>query len=813
MTDEGGPQGAAPEADPTKIADNQDTGPGARSGPFLFDQHRRELEQGSAIDPAVITERGYESIHRPSTGDDRPRKRLQALKIPDWAIGENWYFPGLLAPIYAPTGERVSVIWKPQTPITIKGKTAKYASPKGRGLRLDVHPRNTSAIADPTVELWITEGIKKGDALTSRGVCVVSLVGGVYGWRNQHGTLGDWEDVLLKGREITICYDSDARHSRNVQNAMIREGRWLKHKGARKVWYLVVPDSHNGQQTKGVDDYLAAGGTVEELRALRATAEPSIRAIQGDYFTEARMAETIAENVFLDRFAWSVGLGWLAYNGKIWTEASDVTVNEAVREYVLERFAEAAEAYKRGDVEREVVDGWHGYLGKGKILNVRDLARGLCEVRAMELDADPDLLCTPSGVVDLKTGELLPHDPDQLITKITSGSYRPGFTHRDWTKALEALPESERAWFQVLIGQGITGHTQPEGVMPVLQGSGENGKSLLTTDGLVPALGDAASVASPKLFQFSQGAEHSEERATLRGKRLLIAEELTEGRSIDVTALKQIQDVGIITARHVFQKNMSFQATHSLFTTTNYVPVVNETDWGTWRRLALIKFPFTFRKRGQPLESNSDRVGDPLLKRRIKANADNQHDAIVTWAVEGAIRWYADPATSLLPTAKVEADTRAWRVDADRILGFWDERLVADRDACVLTTEMRDAFNSWLHRNGHNEWAKELFGPRFTQHDETVRHGITTTRPQQLKGLSRSGHTAWQPPPKRPAVYQGVRFRTDVIIRRPSRAKLRLTMGNAEMDRLDRPLRNLPLIRVMGERSQKVCPVCPPRRR
>jgi putative DNA primase/helicase len=79
-------------------------------------------------------------------------------------------------------------------------------------------------------------------------------------------------------------------------------------------------------------------------------------------------------------------------------------------------------------------------------------------------------------------------------------------------------------------------------------------RSVLTTDGLVPALGDYASMASPKLFQFSKGSEHSEERATLRGKRLLIAEELTEGRSIDVTALKQIQDVGMITASTSFRR-------------------------------------------------------------------------------------------------------------------------------------------------------------------------------------------------------------------------------------------------------------------
>lgn len=78
--------------------------------------------------------------------------------------------------------------------------------------------------------------------------------------------------------------------------------------------------------------------------------------------------------------------------------------------------------------------------------------------RVDELDADPDLLNTPSGVVDLTTGEVTPHDPELLMTKITSGSYRPGFTHIDWAKALEALPKEERDWLQCVVGRGITGH-------------------------------------------------------------------------------------------------------------------------------------------------------------------------------------------------------------------------------------------------------------------------------------------------------------------------------------------------------------------
>jgi P4 family phage/plasmid primase-like protien len=727
------------------------------TGKFLLDPARRELIKQSAIDPDVVEARGYESITRPTNGDQRQRERLRGLGIPTWAIKEDFYFPGLLIPIFGPTGARVSCQWKPHLAVPNRdGKRQRYASPKGQTSRVDVHPRNTWAITDPTIEKWIGEGIKKGDALTSRGVCAISLTG-VFNWRSHLGTLGDWEDVLIKGVTWTICFDSDARSKPNVMRAMIRCGRWLKSRGADRVYYLIVPTEVNGIAVKGVDDFFAAGGTLETLKAGRTTTAPTVGSTD-DTYSDARLAETIADDVLADHFMWVPGIGWQSWDGRRWIDASEVAVLEVVRQYVLDKFTEAVEAMRDGQGDKQAIDGWRNMLGAGRIRAVLNLARGIVERKADDLDHDPDLLNTPSGVVDLRTGDLLPHDPTLLMTKITSGSYRPGYTHPDWDKALEALPKPEREWFQVRNGQGTTGHTTPDGILPILRGAGENGKSALTTDGPVFALGDYASMASPKLFQSSKGSAHSEEVASLRGKRLLIAEELAEGRSIDIAALKRVQDVGMITARHVYQKDMTFRASHSLLTTTNYIPIVSETDHGTWRRLKLLSFPYTFRKPWEPIQSEGHRRGDQTLKTRIREGAGGQHDAIVTWAVEGAMRWYADPETSLQPTATIEKDTRDWRAEADRILGFWSERLIADRDSCILTAEMLEAFNAWLRSNGHNEWSKETFGPRFDQHEEITRHGVGVRRTTVLGGLSRYG--VWgKEPPRQPTVYQGVRFR------------------------------------------------------
>ena len=128
---------------------------------------------------------------------------------------------------------------------------------------------------------------------------------GVWNWRNHLKTLGDWEDVFLKGRTVTICYDADAREKPQVLNAMKRLRQWLIYKGAKKVHFLIVPSQVSDQQVKGVDDFLVAGGTLAELRAARETKVPTAPDFADDSFSDSAMAQTIADDVLGDQYIWS----------------------------------------------------------------------------------------------------------------------------------------------------------------------------------------------------------------------------------------------------------------------------------------------------------------------------------------------------------------------------------------------------------------------------------------------------------------------------------------------------------------------------
>lgn len=736
----------------------------------LFDHHRRQLNIQSAIRGDVIVERGYYTLMRGSATEAKAGlETLKRLGIPGMGRDSDARLPGLVIPLYRPTGAPAGVLYKPDhPPKDDKGKPRKYLQPTNTPPVVDCHPRNSRYMPDPTVPLFITEGTKKADCLTSHGLAAVSI-SGVYNWRDKHGTLGDWESIMLKGRKVTICFDADARTNSDVLKAMQRLGKWLKSRGA-KPYYLIVPAEVDGQKVKGVDDYFAAGGDVDGLRKATTSTPPQAKRDHDVKFTDAGIAEILVEEALGGSFVWCAGLGWHHWTGKQWEQCSDAAPMERARLFVLARFAETAEKARdmaeRGRDSKQLgadMEGWYSMLKRARLTAAVALSAGILEVKADAFDAHPDLLNTPDGVVDLRTGQVTAHDPGLLLTRITRGSYRPGSTHLDWHKALAAMPEDTRDWMQVRLGQGATGHPTPDGRLLVLQGGGQNGKSLLTTDGVLPALGDYAAPASHKLFMSTKGSEHSTEMADLRGQRLLIAEELTEGRSIDVTALKRIQDVGQIKARYVHKDNITFSASHSLMCTTNTVPVINETDHGTWRRLVLVRFPYRFLPPGVPLMGPNDREGDPALKSRIRAGRDGQHDAIVTWIVEGAMRWYADldgKVGVMEPPPTVAADTLDWRIEADRILGYWKERLAPEVGERIWTVDLLHDFNRWLEANGHSPWSKELFAARFLSHEETTRHRVTQQRTRSQHGLSRPALIPAQAMPAQPVVFTGIRFRS-----------------------------------------------------
>jgi Domain of unknown function (DUF3854) len=187
----------------------------------LSPSHEAMLLEESGIDVRFVEQRGCRTVETKAELERLGFGRAQRN------------VPGLLFPVYGPSGAIVLYQFRPDEPrIDKHGKPVKYETPAGSRMVLDVHPAVRDRLGDPSVPLFVTEGIRKGDALVSRGLCAVALLG-VWNFRgkNEYGgktALSDWECVALNGRQVYIVFDSDVMLKPEVYAALVRLKSFLE---------------------------------------------------------------------------------------------------------------------------------------------------------------------------------------------------------------------------------------------------------------------------------------------------------------------------------------------------------------------------------------------------------------------------------------------------------------------------------------------------------------------------------------------------------------------------------------------------------
>ena len=218
-----------------------------------LDYRYREVVEDSGIAPEVALERGY-----------RLERTKAALGREGFTARFQQRVPAIVIPRWAPSGEKITPVLKPDSPRELqsrpgKQRVVKYETVSEAQIRLSVHPRTQKVLRDVRYPIWVTEGEKKGDALVSRKAAAV-VVQGTCCWDVPQ----DWEEIKLYGREVIIAYDADVMTNANVLLELEKLSEFLRNRGA-KVKYLNWPDRYRGTKA-GVDDVLGAGeATLEEI--------------------------------------------------------------------------------------------------------------------------------------------------------------------------------------------------------------------------------------------------------------------------------------------------------------------------------------------------------------------------------------------------------------------------------------------------------------------------------------------------------------------------------------------------------------------
>lgn len=464
-----------------------------------------------------------------------------------------------------------------------------------------------------------------------------------------------------------------------------------------------------------------------------------------DINSDLQLGKRVAREYLRGRYlAWG-HTRWAQWDGKRWDlNVADDQVNGDVREALLDiRKKEIREADRKRDKAMVVADTPDqekaamvahadrmkiiARLAKVGILDAaKKLARPDLAVHMEQFDGPEtaDMLNCGNGVVNMRTGELLPHDPRLMFTKMTPTRYVQGARHRDWETCVASLPEDARGWVQKKLGQGSTGHAPTDEIVLFMRGGGENGKTTFLL-GIRQALGDFYTTVPDKVLNGGQG-DHSTEFMPLKGARLAVIEELPDGDWLTGTRLKKAEgsETGM-TARPIGQDNVTWTPSHALIATTNHLIQVTDIDHGTRRRLCDLNFPYTY----------SGDARDSGIKLRVKLGQEGQHEAALAWLVAGAMASYAQPLEREHMPLSVRADTDAWLMASNVVEEFLTLALTYDAGGSVLSSDVYAEYRQWALDNGRKPITDQKFWNRAEKASLFTMEDVKKTVARDLGGL------------------------------------------------------------------------------
>jgi P4 family phage/plasmid primase-like protien len=399
--------------------------------------------------------------------------------------------------------------------------------------------------------------------------------------------------------------------------------------------------------------------------------------------------------------------GWLIWTGKVW-KADDLGAVALAINLSKKMLTEALDALSTARKELTSAQGLQDLISieraKQAVQRASDflkhahrtrsapglnrmleLSRPALQVELDQLDSDPFYLNTPSGIVDLSSGKISPHDPTKLCASITEVSPDNG-GFQLWHGFLQTVTCGDKNledFLQMVVGMAVWGKVFVESII-IAYGGGANGKSTFF-NAVARVLGSYATSIVPEILTTSRrnkGANFAE----LKGKRLVLAAELEEDARLSTSTLKQLASTDRISAERKYCDPESFIPSHSLVLFTNHLPKVGSADNGTWRRIIAIEFCAVI----QP-QADIKNFADILY---TKAGG-----AILQWVLDGAKR-FCNNGFSLSVPLCVQATTNKYKSDSNTITQFFDECCEIGTSKSAKAGELYRAYREWAERNG-----------------------------------------------------------------------------------------------------------------
>jgi putative DNA primase/helicase len=479
--------------------------------------------------------------------------------------------------------------------------------------------------------------------------------------------------------------------------------------------------SQTGAKPDAVSSAGGAGGAEKPPCAIE---DDDARHMRLAFFplTDLGNAERFRER-WKNRLKFNTALGWLVWDGKRWSsKGADELVMIAEHETVRSIQDEARVVRESGDKDDDDAPrGARDYVFKqdrdgNKIMYSDKIAgwgrsseavnklgalskRGApyFAVGIEDLDADKMKINVNNGTIVLRrsaVGDYVtfqPHDPDDLITKISPVDYLPEATCPEYDKFLARVqPRIEmRRFLHQWGGYSLTGDVS-EQILAFFYGKGGNGKSLLI-DCWALVAGDYGETLPIETFldqgKTRSGGQATPDLALLPGIRLLRTSEPEKGSKLAESMVKLVTGGEPIQARKLNKDFFRFYPQFKLTISGNYRPTISGTDEGIWRRMRLVPFDVSIPK--------DERDRHLIDKLRLEASGILNHllDGLRDWLDHGLI----EPEDVTKATAK-------YRETSDPLGRFLAACVVAAPGQRVQSSVLHTLYEAWCKSSGEKAW-------------------------------------------------------------------------------------------------------------
>jgi putative DNA primase/helicase len=325
-------------------------------------------------------------------------------------------------------------------------------------------------------------------------------------------------------------------------------------------------------------------------------------------------------------------------------------------------------------------------------------------VTVADLNHDHRVLNLKNGIFDLMTAELIPHDPDRMMTRTMGVSYDPQATCPRFESFMsKVLPdEAMRAYVQRALGYSLLGDADQRSLFLVCGPSGTGKSTLMAIMEMVFGDYGLAAPSGTLRANYKEQSGPSLDLHMLRGRRFVSTSETNEHTAYNEDLIKRLTGRDTIQSRSLYESFQAWSPVCTLWLATNHPPKFSSDDDALWRRVKILPFNTVLLGEGEVADYAHNVLRD-------------ERNGIFTWLIAG-LRQYL--IHGLGEPEEVQQAARETRLQTDSVARYVEDQvadgiLVQDQTCRIRSSELYQMYSMWARTMGERPLGNRRFSNRI----------------------------------------------------------------------------------------------------